>query len=139
MKRTRRPKLTLKAAKALAIAEFGTAAGLAPHENNNADYQRYEMQMGKHTVIISNACDYWGIAYVYITGGEWVYYKIDSLEESEDITEHERKAQRNEELREAAACQSAFMFKALLQEHGLETCRAILDETNKKSGGKDNA
>lgn len=44
MKQTRRPKLTLKAAKALAVAEFGTAAGLTPHENNNADYQRYEMR-----------------------------------------------------------------------------------------------
>lgn len=132
MKQTRRPKLTLKAAKAIAIAEFGTAAGLTPHENNDTDFQRYEMQMGKHSVVISNACDYWGVAYVYISSGEWVYYKIDSLEESEGITEHERKAQRNEELREAVQCQTAFLFKALVEAHGLETCRAMLDEADKK-------
>lgn len=131
MKRTRRPKLTLKAAKVLAIAEVGTAAGLTPHENNNADYQRYEMQMGKHTVVISNACEYWGIAYVSF-GGKWTYYKIDSLEESEDITESERKKERNEAIENAAACQSAFMFKALLEEHGLEMCRTLLDEAATK-------
>lgn len=132
MKHVRRPKLTLKAAKALALAEFGTAAGLTPHENNDGNYQRYEMQMGKHTVIVSNVCDYWGIAYVHITGGEWVYYKIDSLDESEDITEHERKARRNEELRDAVACRSTFLFKAMLAEYGLDLCRSELDRENKK-------
>lgn len=131
MKRTRRPKLTLKAAKTLAIAELGTAAGLTPHENNNADYQRYEMQMGKHTVVVSNACEYWGIAYVSF-GGKWTYYDINSLEENSNVTENELKKERNEAIGDAAACQSAFMFKALLEEHGLETCRAMLDEANKK-------
>jgi hypothetical protein len=130
MRRKRRPKLTLKTAKTIAIKEVGTAKGLIPHENNSTDYQRYEMQMGKYTLVISSPCKYWGIACASF-GGNRTYYKIgaDTPEEDAAVTDREQKRDMDETIRDAAICRSHYVFKALLEEHGIDTCRRILERS----------
>jgi hypothetical protein len=125
--RAKRPKLTLKAAKTIALQEIGTTAGLEPHENNNPDYQRYEMRVGNQTVVISNACNQWGVAYIAFAG-TCTYYDITTLRVNWSVTDRERKKDRREFLRDAAASDFAFMFTALIEEHGLERCRHMLDD-----------
>lgn len=129
--RSKRPKLTLKAAKTIAIQELGTAKGLTPHESNDAEYQRYEMRMGNHTVIIQNECGYWGIAYIYF-GGTRTYYDIETLQESYHTTEAERQADRKEIVREMASGNREYMLKVLVEEHGAESCRALLEKLLEK-------
>lgn len=124
---SRRPKLTLKAAKAIAIQELGTAKGLVPHESNNAEYQRYEMQMGNHTVVIANVCGYWGIAYI-LFGDKWTYYDIDTLQESYYIADAERKQARREVVRDMVCSDTEFVFKTIVEEHGADACHSMLDE-----------
>ena len=126
----KRPRLTLKAAKVIAVKEFGTAAGLAAHENNNAEYQRYEMRIGNIDAVITNAYSKPGIAFAYLSrGGEWTYYDIATLEENITVTERERRKYNLENIRDAAATSPGQMLTALIDEHGLDNVRRMLDVT----------
>lgn len=129
--KAKKPKLTLKSARALATKELGTAAGLVPHENNNSDYQRYEMQMGNNIIVISNVCGYWDTACVSF-GGKNTYYDISTLQENYYVTDAERRKERNEVIRDAASCNRGYMIKALLEAYGLDVCRNLLEEEAKK-------
>ena len=121
------PKLTLKAAKAIAVDFLGFSTGIKAHENNNADYQRYEMNIGNCQALITNASGYWGVAYIWFAGKR-TYYDIKTLREHRSITDKERRKDRHDDIRDAATSEYAFMFKALVEEHGLESCRNMLEE-----------
>lgn len=127
MKTKKPPKLTLKAAKALALRELGAAAGLAATESNNSNYQRYEVWLGNYLAVITNDCAYWGVACVYFCGTR-TYFNIDTLEENVTITRQEQNKDRREDVRDFAASNSGYMFQALLEQYGLETCRRMLEK-----------
>ena len=125
----KRPKLTFKAAKAIAMEELGAATKLTPHENNSADFQCYEMQIGNQTARISQAYKYPGFAYVSFAGA-FTYYDIGTLKVDYGITDQERQNARREDMRDMAACDSRYMLKALIDEYGLESCHKMLDEAS---------
>jgi len=75
-----RNKHTLKKATTIATAELDTATGLAPHESNEGIRRRFEMYIGKHLVVIQNAIEHPGLAYLEILGKR-VYYDIRTLTE----------------------------------------------------------
>jgi hypothetical protein len=123
----KRPKLTLKAAKALAKAEWGTAVGLVAHENNNAEFQRFEMRLGGLTAIITNTTAYWGVGYMYLAG-RYYYFDVTTLLENHGVADKEQRKQQEEDIREMASSNSQYMIKALLNEHGYAALRRMLDE-----------
>ena len=114
-------KLTLKAAKAIAVQEFGTSAGLKPHENNDHEYQRYEMRIGKYNAAIANSKRHPGIAYVSFVG-DYTYYDINTCGENIEVTEKERHKYQLETIRDMAATHSSYMIKAIIDEHGDDYC-----------------
>jgi hypothetical protein len=131
MRSKRIPKLSFKTAKAIAIQEFGTAKGLIPCECNNEEYQRYEIKMGNHAISISNdSYNHWGIACIRFCG-EATYIDMETLEENYKITDSERDKARKELISDAVSCNGKFVFRALLEEYGLETCHRMLDEVAK--------
>jgi len=119
-------KLTLKAAKAIIMQELGKSTGLIPHENNSAYYKRYEIRFGSYTATISSANKYPGFA-VFSLAGVYKFYNIATLQEDYGITDMERRKSQREDIREMVACDHNFLIKALVDEHGLESCHRMLD------------
>jgi hypothetical protein len=110
---------------------LGTAAGLTAYEINS-DTQLYEMRMGTHTVAISNNCEHNGVAYISFAG-KYTYYDIATLKENYNLTDVENLKVRNEFIRELAATSGNLLIKALLEQHGLERCRDLLNEAAPES------
>ena len=124
----KRPKLTLKAAKAIAIKEFGTAAGLTATDYVDFNIvQSYEMSIGKYNAVISTAYQPNGIVYVSFAGN-YTFYDMNTLEENTKLIENRIRQNRLEDLRDMATCDHDLMLKALIEEHGLESCRNMLEE-----------
>lgn len=133
MKITNPKKLTLKAAKILAIQELGTAAGLVAHENNNISYQRYEMPLGKYNAVITNDCGLWNMTTLYINnGGHKRYFDTDTLIENDNIADHERQLERYECVKEMIVCQSDYVFEQLAREYGVDYCTQKIKEAEKR-------
>ena len=126
-KNHRGPKLTLKAAKAIAEQELGKSTGLTANENNCADFQSYEIRLGKYTAVISSILRYPGLAF-FSLAGVYTYYDIKTISENYVITDKARRKSQREELRDMAASDSRYMLKTLIDEHGLESCHRMLDE-----------
>lgn len=131
MKAQKRPKLTLKAAKAIALKEIGTAKGLTACEGNNDYWQGFSMIIGNIQITISNSTIYAGIVRLSF-GGKDTYYDINTLEENFKVLDDAQRTDRLEMIRGAATCQAGYMFKALLEEYGFEECRRMLDEAARK-------
>ena len=126
-KRYHGPRLTIKAAKAIAEQEIGKATGIKPYESNSAIFQRYEIPLGNFTAAITTAYGYPGIAY-FSLAGVCTYYDIKTLRENFEITEKERRNSQREGIRDLASSDSYYMLKALKDELGLESCHRILNE-----------
>jgi len=122
----KRPRLTLKAAKAIVVQELGTAAKLMPHENNCAEYQRYEMRIGTFTAVIEQAYRYPGLACVSFAG-VYKYYDIATLQEDYNVTDKERRNDLREQMRDMIYSDCRYIVKALVDEYGLESCREMLN------------
>lgn len=123
-----RPKLTLKAAKSIAMQELGTAAGLKAHKSNDAENQRYEMQLGRHTVVIENEVGGWGTASIAY-GAQRTTYDIENLERNDLLTEADLVVTCRMLLRDTAGWGRQALFEAMLKECGGEDgCRQLLHD-----------
>ena len=125
--RSRGPRLTLKAAKAIAELELGKSTGLTPHENNRPDFQRYEIRLGNYIAAISSTSRHPGVC-CFSFAGVHTYYDIGTLQENHGITAEERRKSRREDIRDMASSEHRHMMEALVDEHGRETCRRMLDD-----------
>ena len=123
-------KLTLKKARAIALAELGTAAGLAPHENNHASFRRYEMRLGYNLVAINECERNPRHASISFCGNE-VIYDIESTEVNLTLTDKVRHERILESVRDMAHCGSKSLFSTLIKELGYEECLELL-KTNSR-------
>jgi hypothetical protein len=79
-------KFTRQKASKIAIAELGTSKGLVENDSNDEFIQRYEMQLGKHTVVVQNCTVNEGYAFIKFFG-KCVFYNINTLEENTSLSE----------------------------------------------------
>lgn len=126
MGKSARPRLTIKAAKAIAIQELGTAAKLTPHKTNSAEFQSYEIRIGSFTAVISQAFKYPGVAYISYAGIR-VYYDVKTQQVNYKITDAERRNDRRECVKEVIRNDRWYIVKSLVDEYGREPCHKMLD------------
>jgi len=124
-------RLILKKARAIALNEFGTAGGLAPHENNHASFRCYEMKLGKHTVRITESERFPGYAVVDFFGKE-VVYNLETIEEDFKLTHKLERERIAYLIRDLASCNRGEMFYALIEQYSYDECVEMLKDARNK-------
>lgn len=115
------PRLTLRAARALAMQELGTCRGLVPAKYTNDQHiQRYEMLLGRYRAMITDDGPYFGITTLTVFGPNGIiqtFFNTGTLCESEVITQIENRLSRYRDFQETIEILSPESCRKLLAEY----------------------